>query len=89
MERNRQKRTMKYVVIPVRGGRWVWELRDAEGVAVCGSTASFATRDAALQAIHAVRALTQKAKIFDPLGNVLEPGAAERAAPNSSNSKPS
>ena len=63
---------MKYVVIPLRGGRWVWELRDAEGVAVCGSTSNFATREAALQAIHAVRALTRRAKIFDPLGNVLE-----------------
>ena len=80
---------MKYVVIPVRGGRWVWELRGTEGISVCGSTASFATRDAALQAIHAVRALTQKAKIFDPLGNVLEPGTAERPTSNPSKSNPS
>lgn len=78
---------MKYVVIPLRGGRWVWELRDAEGVAVAGSTSNFATREAALQAIHAVRALTQRAKIFDPLGNVLEVGTTERTAPNAQNSK--
>ncbi|WP_405054714.1 DUF1508 domain-containing protein [Variovorax sp. UMC13] len=80
---------MKYVVIPVRGGRWVWELRDAEGDAVCGSTGNFPTRDAALQAIHAVRSLTQKAKIFDPLGNVLEVGAPDSAAPNTPNATPS
>ncbi|WP_219219647.1 DUF1508 domain-containing protein [Variovorax boronicumulans] len=63
---------MKFVVIQELGGRWVWELRNIDGDAVCRSAMGFKDREQVFKAIHAVRGNAPRALVFDPLGTLYE-----------------
>jgi len=63
---------MKFVVILERGGRWIWELRSADGSAMCRSSMSYGDREMAFKAIQAVRGRVPKALVFDPIGTLYE-----------------
>ena len=63
---------MKFVVIQEVGGRWVWELRTADGQPVCRSATGFADREQVFKAIHAVRGKAPRALVFDPLGTLYQ-----------------
>ena len=57
---------MKFVVVPLARGRWVWVMRDADGLTVCESATSYISRERAFSAIHEVRAKASDAEIAEP-----------------------
>lgn len=61
---------MKFVVILEGRGRWIWELRTADGQVVCRSIMSFGDRGQAFKAIQAVRGMARRARVYDPLGTL-------------------
>jgi uncharacterized protein YegP (UPF0339 family) len=63
---------MKFVVKQNFSGRWLWELRSADGEPICRSAEDFADREQALRVIHAVRGKASSALVFDPLGTLYE-----------------
>ena len=56
---------MRFVVVPLARGRWIWIMRDAEGHTVCESGSSYISRERAFSAIHEVRAKASDAEIFE------------------------
>lgn len=65
---------MRFVVIKDVSGRWYWEMRTGNDEVVARSPAGFADRDDAITRIRWVRAHAAKSPIYDPLGNLHEPG---------------
>lgn len=63
---------MRFVVLPLARGRWIWIMRDGEGRTVCESATSFISRERAFSAIHEMRAKAQDAEIVE-----LPDGAAD------------
>ena len=63
---------MRFVVLMEMSKRWVWELRNAEGTAICRSAMSYGNRDLAFKAIQEVRGRATQALVFDPLGTLYE-----------------
>jgi hypothetical protein len=57
---------MRFVVVPLARGRWIWIMRDAEGRTVCESATSYISRERAFSAIHEVRAKASEADILAP-----------------------
>lgn len=71
---------MKFVVVPLPGRRWLWELRKKDGSVVCRSARVWTDRADVMVAIEAVRSNATKAKVFDPLGSVLATHAPHGAS---------
>jgi len=63
---------MKFVVMMERGNRWIWELRKADGQAVCRSVMSSGDREQAFKAIQTVRRIALRALVFDPIRTLYE-----------------
>lgn len=63
---------MRFVIIPELKGRWVWELRTAEGVPVARSPMAFSEKAQALAMIQQVRLAVHGARVYDPVGATLE-----------------
>lgn len=63
---------MKFVIIPILGGRCSWELRSRDGTPIGKSPGTFASADAAKAAIRDLRGKCSKAGIYDLLGTSLE-----------------
>lgn len=57
---------MRFVVVPLARGRWIWIMRDADGRTVCESATSYVSRERAFSAIHEVRAKASAADIVEP-----------------------
>jgi len=65
---------MRFVVIKDISGRWYWEMRTGSDEVVARSPAGFADREDAINRIRWVRVHAAKSPIYDPLGNLHEPG---------------
>ena len=62
---------MRFVLVPLPGGKWVWELRGSDGEGLCRSSHTWADRANAMRAVESIRANIPRAQMFDPLGSVL------------------
>lgn len=67
---------MKFVIIPELRGRWSWELRNAEGLAISRSVASYGERAQVERAIQALRRCVASAQVLGPTGASLDEFAA-------------
>lgn len=65
---------MKFVVVPLPGARWTWELRQkGSGSVVCLSSRAWASQAETLAAVKVVRAKSSRALVYDLLGRQLQP----------------
>lgn len=65
---------MKFVIIPELKGRWIWELRTADGVAVARSPQTFGEKAQAIAMIQKVRLAVHRARVYDPVGASMDDG---------------